>query len=347
MPRERRVPHSHRRKLRVAAVLLLALVSWWSAAGSSQSVAGRIALVGGTVVDGTGAPPFNGTVLLLGDRIEAVGPKVAIPKGTTIVDVSGQTVLPGLFDVHTHVMESPAGGGSSDWAKNLMAYVYSGVTSVTEFGSYAENFDQLRRLQATRELVMPRLVLASRLAPPKGHGAESGRPSVHTREVLTPREAEAAMSAILGGPRPDVIKVFADGWRYGTGLDMDNIQPDTLRAIVDRAHGENLPVLTHTVTLSQARLAASVGVDMIGHSVGDRDLEPDVIDMVRSKNLTYVPTLSVYEPRDAEIPRSWPTSLNLPHATRSRGGRRRRPARATPGAPRGSVGSRPCAGTWP
>jgi len=302
MARERQVPHSHRRKLRVAAVLLLALVSWWSAAGSSQSVAGRIALVGGTVVDGTGAPPFTGTVLFLGERIEAVGPKVAIPKGTTIVDVSGQTVLPGLFDIHTHVMESPAGGGSSDWAKNLMAYVYSGVTSVTEFGSYAENFDQLRRLQVTRELVMPRLVLASRLAPPRGHGAESGRPSVHTREVLTPREAEAAMSAILGGPRPDVIKVFADGWRYGTGLDMDNIQPDTLRAIVDRAHGENLPVLTHTVTLSQARLAASVGVDMIGHSIGDRDLEPDVIDMVRSKDLTYVPTLSVYEPRNAEIP---------------------------------------------
>jgi len=41
------------------------------------------------------------------------------------------------------VMESPAGGGSSDWVKNLMAYVYCGVTSVTEFGSYAENFEAL------------------------------------------------------------------------------------------------------------------------------------------------------------------------------------------------------------
>ena len=214
----------------------------------------------------------------------------------------GQTVLPGLFDIHTHVMESPAGGGSSDWAKNLMAYVYCGITSVTELGSYAENFEALRRLQTTGGLTMPRLVLASRLATPKGHGAESGRPSVHTNEVLTPRDADYVMSSILSGPHPDLIKVFADGWRYGTGLDMDNIQPDTLKTIVDRAHNANLPVLTHTVTLAQARIAAATGVDMIGHSVGDRDLEPDVIEMVRTKGLTYVPTLSVYEPRGDDIP---------------------------------------------
>jgi len=284
------------------AILLVALLAGWSVHGASQPPQQATALVGGTIVDGTGSGPFAGTVLFRGDRILAVGPTVVPPKGSTVVDVRGQTVLPGLFDVHTHVMESPAGAGSADWVKNLMAYVYCGVTSVTEFGSYAENFEALRRLQTSRELVMPRLALASRLAPPKGHGAESGRPSVHTREVLTPREGDAAMTSILDGPRPDVIKVFADGWRYGTGLDMDNIQPDTLRAVVDRAHGANLPVLTHTVTAAQARLAASTGVDMIGHSVGDRDLEPDVIDMIRAKGLTYVPTLSVYESRDGEMP---------------------------------------------
>lgn len=149
---------------------------------------------------------------------------------------------------------------------------------------------------------MPRLALASRLAPPKGHGAESGRPGAHTREVLTPREADAAMAAILAGPRPDLIKVFADGWRYGTGIDMDNIPPETLRAIVDRAHAANLPVITHTVTVAQARVAASAGVDLIGHSAGDQDLQADVIDMVRDRGVAYVPTLSVYEPRGTDVP---------------------------------------------
>ena len=295
--------HPARRPSAMAALALMlaGLLAGWAVLAAPQSPQ-AVALVGGTIVDGTGAAPFVGTIVVQGDRILAIGPAVVAPKGASVVDVRGRTLLPGLFDVHTHVMESPAGSGSSDWTKNLMAYVYCGVTSVTEFGSYAENFEALRRLQATGELTMPRLHLASRLAPPKGHGAESGRPSVHTREVLTPREAEAAMTSILAGPRPDVIKVFADGWRYGAAADMDNIQADTLRAIVDRAHGANLPVLTHTVTLGQARLAAAVGVDMIGHSVGDRDLEPDVIDMIREKGLTYVPTLSVYEPRGDEIP---------------------------------------------
>lgn len=286
----------------VACGLVVILLVGWSHLAASQAASQPVAFVGGTIVDGTGAAPFVGTLVIHGDRVVAVGPTVVPPKAATVVDVRGQTVIPGLFDIHTHVMESPAGAGSSDWAKHLMAYVYCGITSVTELGSYAENFEALRRLQATGALVMPRLVLASRLAPPKGHGAESGRPSVHTNEVLTPREADATMSSILGGPRPDLIKVFADGWRYGTGVDMDNIQPDTLKTIVDRAHGANLPILTHTVTLAQARIAAQAGVDMIGHSVGDRDLESDVIDMVRTKGLTYVPTLSVYEPRGADIP---------------------------------------------
>jgi hypothetical protein len=54
-----------------------------------------LALVGETVFDGTGAPARKATVIVAGDRIRAVGPRVAVPKGTTIIDVSGKAFCRG------------------------------------------------------------------------------------------------------------------------------------------------------------------------------------------------------------------------------------------------------------
>ena len=65
-----------------------------------------IALVGGTLIDGTGASPLANTVVLIeGDEIKAVGPpnKVKIPKQAKKVDVSGKWILPGFTDLHIHL----------------------------------------------------------------------------------------------------------------------------------------------------------------------------------------------------------------------------------------------------
>src|SRR5688572_18924975 len=67
-----------------------------AAAGPSEKVT---ALVGATVIDGTGRPPKSGqTILIRGERIVSVGDKVAVPKGATVLDVAGKTVIPGLVD---------------------------------------------------------------------------------------------------------------------------------------------------------------------------------------------------------------------------------------------------------
>ena len=63
-----------------------------------------IALVNGRVIDGTGAPAHLGwTVLIQGTRILAAGPDVELPAGTRVVDLAGQTLLPGMFDMHGHL----------------------------------------------------------------------------------------------------------------------------------------------------------------------------------------------------------------------------------------------------
>ena len=263
---------------------------------SGQTSNETIAIVGATVVDGTGAEPFAATVLIQGERITAVGANVSVPANARVIRADGLTLLPGIFDLHTHLPYASVRGANPDWAKNLKSYLYCGVTSVVDFGTYPETFEPMRRLIKTGAVIAPRIYIAARMTTPGGHGAEGGRGDFFTLEVLTPREARAAVQRILPY-KPDVIKVFTDGWRYGAANDMTSMNEDTLTALVDEAHRNNIKVLTHTVTLEKAKLAVRSGVDILVHGIGNAQADEELIRLIKAKGTTYVSTLAVYEPR--------------------------------------------------
>jgi len=86
-------------------------------------------LVGGRMIDGTGAEPVEDSVLVINDgRILAAGPRetTEIPFRSTVLDVSGMTVLPGFFNAHVHRGLNTA---------NLEAWARAGVTTVRDLGS--------------------------------------------------------------------------------------------------------------------------------------------------------------------------------------------------------------------
>ena len=60
------------------------------------------AITDGTIIDGTGAPPYPGRVLIQGDHIAAVGPNLDIPPGIRIIPAPGLMVCPGFIDTHSH-----------------------------------------------------------------------------------------------------------------------------------------------------------------------------------------------------------------------------------------------------
>jgi imidazolonepropionase-like amidohydrolase len=289
-----------RRWLLLALVCPLAFFRTDARQANAQDSNSLIAIVGGTIIDGTGAEPQKLDLLVRGERIEAVGAQLAIPAGARVIKADGLTVIPGLFDLHTHLPYSSAGGLAGDWPKNLKAYIYCGVTSVVDFGTYAETFEPMRRLIKTGIVVAPRLHLAVRMTTPQGHGAEGGRGDLFSLEVRTPREARAAVKRILPY-QPDVIKVFTDGWRYGTAPDMSSMNEETLAAIVEEAHQHSLEVLTHTVTLGRAKIAARAGVDVLAHGIGDAEADEELLNLLKAKGTTYVSTLAVYEPRGRDI----------------------------------------------
>lgn len=257
-------------------------------------------ITGALVIDGTGAEPEIKTVIIRDDRIEAVASNQAIPAGASIIKADGQTLLPGIFDLHTHLPYATANGIGGDWPKNLKAYLYCGVTSVVDFGTYPETFEPMRRLIRTGIVEAPRLSLAVRITTPGGHGGEGGRGDFFSLEVSTPREAIAAIRRVLPY-RPDVIKAFTDGWRYGAAPDMTSMNEETLSALVEEAHKHGLKVLSHTVTLDKAKIAARAGVDVIAHGIGNVEADEEIIRIMKEKRTSYAPTLAVYEPRGRAI----------------------------------------------
>jgi imidazolonepropionase-like amidohydrolase len=276
--------------------LLLTLLLGFGAA--AQSFVVRQA----TVVDGTGAAARVADVLVQDGRITGVGPSLDAPPGTPTIDGRGRTLLPGLLDLHTHLLASAVTGAQADWSRTLQAYLLSGVTTVADLSTYPEQFDPMRSLVAGG-LPAPRLILAARFSSPGGHGLEGGRGDFHTQAVLTPRQARAAVKRILEY-KPGILKVFTDGWRYGLDTDMTSMDEATLKAIVEEAHAAGVKVITHTVSLDKAKIAARAGSDIVGHGIGDALADAEWLALMKEKGTGYVSTLAVYEPRHLRDPRT-------------------------------------------
>ncbi len=249
------------------------------------------------VVNGTGSPARIATVVIHDSRIAAIAANnTPIPADARVVDAGGKTLLPGLFDLHTHLSASASTGLSADWGKDLKAYLAAGVTTVNDFSAYGEMFEPMRRLLKSAGMPGPRVQLAFRLSTPGGHGTEAGWGDFFTLTASTPEEAHAQMKKILPY-KPDVIKIFTDGWRYGYLADLSSMNQETIAAIVQDAHAAGIRVFTHTVTLRGAKLAVRAGIDALAHGIGDASVDQEFIDLMKSQGTAYISTLAVFEPR--------------------------------------------------
>ncbi|MEQ9289809.1 MAG: Xaa-Pro dipeptidase, partial [Cyclobacteriaceae bacterium] len=96
--------------MRKLIIILCFLTSYTSWAQTNVK-----ALVGGTLIDGFGSTPLQNSVIIIeGERIKKVGRvgEVEIPEGAEIISTEGMSVMPGLWDMHTHLMLN----GHSDYA---------------------------------------------------------------------------------------------------------------------------------------------------------------------------------------------------------------------------------------
>ena len=249
------------------------------------------------IFDATGAPAYTGDVLIHDGVIAEIAPRIRRPRGAVVVEAKGRTLIPGLHDLHTH-LRSPAYSAPEDMAKAWAGYLVNGVTTVNDYSLSAEMLEPIRAITSGPDAIWaPHLNLAIRAGVPGGHGTEYGWGDFFTMKAASPRAGHIAMARALPY-RPDVVKVFADGWRYDRGPDLNSMNVGTLAAIVADAHARGIPVVTHTVTLEGAKVAAAAGVDAVVHGIGDFRVDDEAIALMRDRGTSYVSTLVVYEPGD-------------------------------------------------
>ena len=259
----------------------------------AQSAPTRIALVGATVIDGTGAAPVqNATVLIEGTRIVAVGPRsaVAVPAGTTVIDVANKFVLPGFIDLHMHLTYStdyPTFQLQTDAEATLRAFYYMemfqrlGITSVRDVAAS----------------VGPIKAAAAAL----GEGLQSATRVFGVGKLITSTGGHAAgerASIYADGPvefRRAVRMMHDQGFRH------IKVSPfytrEEVEAAVDEAKTRGMRITSHgggvsdTWPTSMTKLAVAAGVQSIEHL---NQMEDDALDLIAAKGVAIIPTIAIY-----------------------------------------------------
>jgi imidazolonepropionase-like amidohydrolase len=258
--------------MRITGILTFLLAT---AVAAQAQPAGTTAFVGGRVIDGTGKVIENGTVIITGDKITAVGPaSTAVPAGATRVDVKGKTLLPGLVNAHGHVgdtvglrTDSQGGHSRENLTRQLRTYAQYGVTTVFSLGGEQETGFALRD------------------APPTDRARLFVSGPVIT---ATTAEEARAMVAKVAAMKPDVIKIRVDD-NLGTSKKMPEA---AWRAVIEEAHARKLPVAVHIYWLADAKATLDAGADMIAHSVRDVAVDDQFINTLKSRGVCYSPTLT-------------------------------------------------------
>nr|MCU0622875.1 amidohydrolase family protein [Gemmatimonadaceae bacterium] len=182
------------------------------------------------------------TVVVEGDRIVAVGPtgQVPVPRGATVLDARGKTVLPGLWDMHTHFFSA------SEDVSGLL-HLASGVTTVRDLAADLDDAVSARRRAAAGRLLYPRMLLGGFL---EGPGAWAG-PS----EALVRTEAEALAW---------IARYDSLGYRQVKLYNL--VHPDLVPTIVADAKRRGMRVSGHIPRGLTLENALALGFDEVQHA---------------------------------------------------------------------------------
>ncbi len=280
------------------AAMLLAIVCLLAPSASAAEGAAKptLALVGGRIIDGyEGAPIDDGVILIAGERIVGVGPRaqVAVPAGVPVIDTRGMSVLPGLADMHVHLMILGHGDYEhwdavykSRFRSEIMPaaarqLLESGVTVARDLGAELGDAISVRDRINKGEIPGPRLFVSG---PFIQHAPYAEWERDYRWGVNGPADARAKVQKVIDAG-VDVVKL----------IDQDQMTEEEVKAVIDTAHKGGKPVVAHAHREGEIRIGLKYGVDCFEHTgLGTEPGYPeDILAAIRKRNqtLAWCPTV--------------------------------------------------------
>ncbi len=259
----------------------------------------------------TDVPHAGWSVLVRGDKIAAVGSasEVGSPKGATVIDLPGTTLMPGLIEAHSHlllhpyneaawndqVLKEPLALRTARAVNHARNTLMAGWTMVRDLGTEGAGYADVGLKQSIDQGIIPgpRMLVTTRAIVATGSYAPrrvdfAFEPPQGAEEANGPEDViRVTRDQIAHGA--DWIKVYAD-YRWGpNGQTMPTFSEVELRAMVETARSSGRAVVAHSSTPEGMRRAIMAGVEDIEHGDGGT---PEVFALMKEKGVAFCPTLA-------------------------------------------------------
>ena len=305
---------SIRRRLAPAMVCLLSLVVPYAAQAQTQA---PVLLRPDRVFTADDAVAHAGwAVLVTGDTITAVGPaaSVSAPSGARVIDLPGDTLLPGLMDIHSHLFLHPY--NETPWddqvLKEALAYrtlragrqatatLMAGFTTLRDLGTEGAGSADVGLKRAIEDGIVPgpRLFVSTRAIVATGAYGPARKAYAEGWDLPQGAQEASGEAEVIRAVREQIglgadwVKLYAD-YRVGPGGATEpTFSEAEMKAAVDAAHSEGHPVAVHAASDEGMRRAAEAGVDTIEHGYGGTEA---TFRLMAARGVAYNPTLTAVD----------------------------------------------------
>jgi imidazolonepropionase-like amidohydrolase len=276
------------------------------AGAQTRGPASPVALFeGARLITSAGAPIEDSAFLVDSGRFTAVGARGAVraPRGATIVDLRGKTVMPALVDAHSHLgytdvrkaTTSAANYTRDNLIDHLRRYAYYGIAATLSLGLDRGDLPYQLRAQPSPGAALFLTAGRGIAMPNAGPNADYWKDAAYG--VTTEAEARSAVRDVAA-KKVDIVKIWVDD-RNKT---VTPLPPSLSRPIIDESHARGLRVVAHVYYLADAKELLRSGIDGFAHGIRDLEVDDEIVGLFKQRPQVFViPNLPDTPPSTADL----------------------------------------------